>query len=140
MVLQSAVSQTYGEHAFFTGLPQLPAPSQYAGGVAMPAAQLGVAQVVDVPGGAPHLVRSEPSHAAWQAPVPEHTVRTPCGLPTIGRQLPSLPERSHASHWLLQADPQQKPSTQKLEPHSLPAVHAAPFGFEQVPAPFALHT
>jgi hypothetical protein len=57
-------SQRYGEHAFVPAVAQLPAPSQYAVSFATPAAHVGALQVVEVPGGAPHAVRIEPSQVA----------------------------------------------------------------------------
>ena len=54
--------------------------------------------------------------------------------------VPALPATLQASHWPVHALSQQYPSTQVPLPHWLPAVHVAPFGNEQVPVVFALHT
>lgn len=132
-------SHVYGLQLTAFGGVQLPAPSQYAAGLAMPPApsQLGVAQVVELPGGVPHVSRSAPLHWAWQSPVPEHAVRPPCGLPTTGRHLPTLPLTSQASHCPSHLASQHVPSTQKPLPHSVVVVQVAPVGLLHVPLPFA---
>ena len=54
-------------------------------------------------------------------------VRAPCGAPVTNEQVPTLPETSHAWHWLPHEVLQQNPSTQLPLPHWLAAVQAPPF-------------
>jgi len=46
-----------------------------------------------------HAVASTPLQVAAHAPVPEHAVREPCGVPVTVTHVPSAPETSHAWHW-----------------------------------------
>jgi hypothetical protein len=62
-------------------------------------------------------------HAAWFG----------SGWPTIGVQVPSLPETLHASHDPVHDVEQQKPSTQLLLAHSAAAAQVEPASFLQVP-------
>lgn len=117
-----------------------PSPSQNEAGVTLPVVQLAGPQIVEVPGTAPHERRSEPLHDDWQAPLPVHAVRTvPWTLPMTAEHLPTEPPTSHASHWPLQAESQQTPSTHLPDPHSLSVEHVVPRGLLQVPSPFELH-
>jgi hypothetical protein len=102
--------------------------------------QLATEQIVEIPGNAPHAVRFDPSHDAWQVPVPEHAGRPARGAPATAMHDPTLPPTLHASHWPLHAVLQQTPSTQFPLPHSALPPHVAPSGFEHVPLPFALQT
>jgi len=86
----------YAPHDEVVPAEQLPVPSQYRVGVAMPALQVAVAHAVDEPGTLRHAVVSLPSQVAVHAPVPEHAVRVPTGAPTRGKQLPGV--TLHASH------------------------------------------
>jgi hypothetical protein len=139
-VLQAlALSQMYGAHDFAVPAAHAPAPSQYAMLVRMPEAHDAAAQLVEVPLIEAHLVRSAPSHVAWQTPDPAHAVRAPWTAPATATHVPTLPPTSQASHWPEHALSQQTPSTQFPDPHSAFAVHATPRGFEHVPKPLALH-
>jgi hypothetical protein len=83
-----------------------------------------------------HFVRSEPSHAfaAHTSPPPSaHGARVPRDPPLTGLHVPSLVATSHASHWPVHAESQQRPSTHRFDPHCAAPVHASPFGREQVP-------
>jgi len=64
LVLHAAPPHTYGSHLAAETGAQLPRPSQVRVGVAEPEAQVAAAQTAPVPGGAPHLVRSEPVQLA----------------------------------------------------------------------------
>jgi hypothetical protein len=116
-----------------------PRPSQNDAGVTLPPVQLAGPQIVEVPGTAPHAVRSEPLHVAWHAPVPVHAVREPWTLPITAEHLPALPPTSHASHWPVHVVSQHTPSTQCPEPHSESALHVVASGLLHVPSPLALH-
>jgi hypothetical protein len=76
-----AAPHTYGTHAVVVGVPQFPAPSQYATDVDAPALHAEGRHEVLMPGGVPHAMRFDPSHVAWQTPLPGHTLRDPCGAP-----------------------------------------------------------
>jgi hypothetical protein len=69
-----------------------------------------------------------PSQAPPQAlPSVAHLGRVPTGVPLTGEQVPTLPARLHAWHWLVQAALQHTPSAQKPDRHAFPTVQAVPF-------------
>jgi hypothetical protein len=71
-----------------------------------------------------------PSHWPVQAePSPAHAWRDPCGAPLTGTQVPSEFGTSHASHCPKHGRLQQKPSTQRVELHSVFVLHESPFCF-----------
>jgi hypothetical protein len=138
-VLHADVPHWYAPQLAGDAAAQPPVPLQNEVAVNVAPVQLAAVQIVDVPGGAPHAVRDDPSHFAWHAPVPVHAVRDPCGVPErTWVQVPSLPETSHASHCPVHALLQHRPSTQCPLPHSESAAHVAPSGLLHVPSPFAL--
>jgi hypothetical protein len=116
---------------------QCPFPSQVAAAVTWLPLQLAARQDVADPTNPSQLVAVMPSHSAdehgSEALPPEHAARAPCGAPTTGVHVPSVPFASHAAHWPVQALLQQTPSAQIAEVHSFPALHEAPF------APFFTH-
>jgi hypothetical protein len=59
-------------------------------------------------------------------PPPAQAVRSPCGAPVAGEQVPTDPATSHASHCPSQARSQQTPSTQSPVPHSPAAPQTCP--------------
>jgi hypothetical protein len=60
-------------------------------------------------------------------------MREPCGAPTTGVQVPSLPLTLQASHWPLQGESQHTPSTHRPLAQSSALPHATPFFFRQTP-------
>lgn len=62
------------------------------------------------------------------ASVPGQGARGPTGSPVTGEHVPWRVTRLHASHWPLHAALQQTPSTQNVEAHWPPEVHASPIG------------
>jgi hypothetical protein len=88
----------------------------------------------------------EPPHG--DVPAPVHCVRLPCGCPDVTVvHVPWLPATSHAWHWSVQDELQQKPSTHAPDVHSrhpacsqsAPAdsLQLAPCAFCGVHVPFA---
>jgi hypothetical protein len=79
-------------------------------------------------------VPSQTEPHADPEPAPAHAARLPWGAPATALQVPTFPATSHAAHCELHPVSQHTPSTQKLEAHSVEAVHVAPFGFAQRPS------
>jgi hypothetical protein len=104
---------------------QLPAPSQVGAEVVMPFTQVGAPHVVAAAGNA-QVVRFEPSHDPWQAPVPAHAARPVRGPPVTATQIPLLLGSPHDSHCPVHALSQQTPSTQCTLEQSPFALHGCP--------------
>jgi hypothetical protein len=115
-----------GAHTCVFSGAQAPEPSQFAGRIATPAAQLPVRQETVVSGYA-QLFRSVPLHVPLQT-VPSTTQagRDPTGVPVTAEQMPCFPGTLQASHWPEQAVSQQTPSTQLLDLHCVAAKQASP--------------
>jgi hypothetical protein len=73
-----------------------------------------------------HAETSVPLHAPAHMPVPVHGGRLPTGAPVAGEQVPAAPPTLQAAHWLVHAELQHTPSTQKPEPHWMLLVHGVP--------------
>jgi hypothetical protein len=114
LCLHAVAPHTYGAHGVVTALMQLPAPSQLADAVCVPAAQL-AGEHCEV--GKVHAVVSVPLQLPAHTPVPPHAVRPPTGAPVTGEQVPTLPARLHAAHCSVHALLQHTPSTQKPLAH-----------------------
>src|SRR5438445_163671 len=129
--------QTYGLQPCVCCAGQLPAPSQDAWSVAIPALQLAPRQIVAAPGYA-HAVELDPSQTppqrlppgyaqavgsvpvqapAHTEPSEAHAVRALRGAPATAVQVPTLPDSAHAWHWPVHAVSQQTASTQCCDPH-----------------------
>jgi hypothetical protein len=120
--------QTPGAQACVRAVGHLPEPSQNSGRVATALAALHEAprHCLDCPGTV-HAVVSTPSQAPSQpVPLPMQAVRGSTGLPVTAEHVPSWFGRLQASHCPTQSSLQHTPSTQKLVPHCVPAVHAPP--------------
>jgi hypothetical protein len=114
----------YGAQVCVWTAGQLPAPSQLAASVATPLVQE-APRHCDT--GNVHAVTVTPSHEPpHDDPSLAHAARTPCGAPTTGEQVPTLPATSQAWHWPSHATSQQTPSTHSPLPHWLAPEQAAP--------------
>jgi hypothetical protein len=84
-------------------------------------------------------MRTLPSQVPPQSdPSVAHGGRCPRGSPVTALQVPWLPVTLHASHWPVQSESQQKPSTQRPPAHSLSSLlHACPVGFLATHTPAA---
>jgi hypothetical protein len=96
-------SHANGAHDLVLGARQVPAPSQNAASVAVPAAQLAGVHSTLGPEAKPtqDVVSFAPSHvmALQVSPPPSaHATREPWGFPLTGKQRPTRPAISHASH------------------------------------------
>jgi hypothetical protein len=131
-VLQVLPPQPKPPHALGVS-PHAPAPSQVPAWVSTPAVHAAAPHGVPEARGWQALL-SVPSHASPHAVVGDaHGVREPCGAPTTGRHLPTLPPTSHAAQASVHALSQQTPSTQKPVAHSLAEVQPTPCFLAQVP-------
>jgi hypothetical protein len=127
--LHAPTEQAYGAQSTLPLVAQVPEPSQ-----------VWVLSTEPWQSEEPHGV---PEAKSWQAPEPLQLPVWPqlfwaCAAHSLsgsapaamGPQVPSEPEpfllAVQALHRPVQAEPQQTPSTQKVEEHSLPAPHAAP--------------
>jgi hypothetical protein len=141
VVLHVVAPQTYGVQASVWLPTHLPLPSQVPCVVAVEPAQLGPPQ--PTPDGDVHAVRLTPSQRATphvgSVLDGAHEARLPCGVPTTGVQVPTLPATSQASHSPPHDDEQQTPSMQLLVVHCVPDVHACPSFWVQVPGFEPLH-
>ncbi len=63
-LLHDEAAQRYAPQLEAVALAHAPRPSQYEGGVTIPAAQLAAPHTVELPGTGPQASRSEPVHAA----------------------------------------------------------------------------
>lgn len=126
-------SHSYAPHELTGAVEHAPAPLQNDVAVYAVPVHDSAAQIVDVPGGAPHFVRSLPSHFAWHAPVPVHAGLPGRGSPLIAVQVPTTPPTLQASHWPVHAELQHTPSAQEPDPHSDALEQLSPIGFAQVP-------
>jgi hypothetical protein len=116
LALPSLAHWLFG-HVLPVEVLQSPLPLQTDAVVILPLVQIAAAQTV-VLSGKVQVLPSEPSHWAWQAPVPPQGVRGLSGLPLMALHLPTEPASSHDSHWPSQALSQHTPSTQYPVEHS----------------------
>jgi hypothetical protein len=127
LLLQAVAPHTYWSQLFTTGGAQLPAPSQKAALVCVPAVQ----------DGSPHMVVAGALAQVWsaaQVPVLPHlplAAQDPCGSATpvpTKVQVPALPVTLHdwQSGQSLSFVSQQTPSTQRPAAHWLSALQPAP--------------
>ena len=118
--------QTYGLQPCVCCAGQLPAPSQDAWSVAIPALQLAPRQIVAAPGYA-HAVELDPSQTPPQRlPSVAHAWRAPRGAPTTFAHVPAEPGTSQAWHCSLHAELQQTPSMHWPLVHWLAPPQATP--------------
>jgi hypothetical protein len=129
------VPHMYGEQLELVGVEQLPVPLQLDTGVKVDPVHDGVPHATDVA-------------ACVHAPAPSHTPVLPHGglaahpvsavFAATFAHAPALAPTLHAWHVGQSLTPQQTPSVQKPEPHSLALPQGAPlpfFGMQLPPAP-----
>jgi hypothetical protein len=100
---------------------------QLAAEVAAPPVHEADRQDVADPGYAQALLVDPLQLPPHRLPSLEHGGRAPMGEPATAEQVPTEPERAHASHCPPHVELQQTPSTQLPEMQAFAAVHAVPF-------------
>src|SRR4051812_32924456 len=103
--------------------------------VSTPSAQPASRHLVVDPTKPAQVARVTPSHTfslhGAPAVAASHAVRLPSGLPMTGTHTPKLPGTVHASHWPVHLLSQHTPSVQRPVPHSVSALHGAPWASTQ---------
>jgi hypothetical protein len=113
LTLHEVAPHVYAPHDLGTS-PQLPEPSHALTCFSVP--ELHVAAPHEVlPPGKLHFAVSIPLHVEAHAASPDdegHARRVPCGGPTTGEHVPTLPATLHAWHCPVHVVSQHTPSTQ----------------------------